>query len=107
MKIAAICETHYVGLVPHFTGPIALAALAHTLCALPTPALMEIAGGAVRLPPHLAAGPEFRDGKLWPVDRPGLGVELDLAGAELVAEVTERSAPIRMFRRPDGSFTNW
>ena len=27
MKIAAICETHFVGIVPHFTGPIATAAL--------------------------------------------------------------------------------
>jgi galactonate dehydratase len=31
MKLAAICETHYVGLVPHFTGPIAEAALVHVL----------------------------------------------------------------------------
>ncbi len=29
MKIAALCETHYVGLVPHFTGPISEAALVH------------------------------------------------------------------------------
>ena len=27
MKLAAICETHNVGLIPHFTGPIAEAAL--------------------------------------------------------------------------------
>jgi L-alanine-DL-glutamate epimerase-like enolase superfamily enzyme len=33
MKLAAICETHYVGLVPHFTGPIAEAALVHCLAA--------------------------------------------------------------------------
>jgi L-alanine-DL-glutamate epimerase-like enolase superfamily enzyme len=26
MKVAAICETHAVGIVPHFTGPIATAA---------------------------------------------------------------------------------
>src|SRR5881227_376285 len=31
MKIAAICETHFVGMVPHFTGPIATAALVHSL----------------------------------------------------------------------------
>src|SRR5215510_12668507 len=28
-KIAAMCETHYVGLVPHFTGPISEAAMVH------------------------------------------------------------------------------
>ena len=27
MKIAAMCETHAVGIIPHFTGPIATAAL--------------------------------------------------------------------------------
>ena len=27
MKIAAMCETHFVGIVPHFTGPISTAAL--------------------------------------------------------------------------------
>ena len=28
-KIATLCETHYVGLIPHFTGPVAEAAVAH------------------------------------------------------------------------------
>jgi L-alanine-DL-glutamate epimerase-like enolase superfamily enzyme len=107
VKIAALCETHYVGLVPHFTGPISLAALVHVLCSQPTPALMEIAGPAPKQPPHLPQGVTFRDGKLWPEARPGLGVEFDPAGAELIGEVTERSAPIPQFRRPDGSVTNW
>ena len=31
MKIAAICETHAVGIIPHFTGPIATAALVNCL----------------------------------------------------------------------------
>jgi galactonate dehydratase len=31
MKIAAICETHFIGIVPHFTGPIATAALVNCL----------------------------------------------------------------------------
>ncbi len=107
MKIAAICETHYVGMVPHFTGPIALAALVHVLCALPTPALMEVTGTGPTPPPHLPQGCTFRDGKLWPEARPGLGVVFDPAGAALVADISERSAPIPLFRRADGSFTNW
>jgi L-alanine-DL-glutamate epimerase-like enolase superfamily enzyme len=107
LKIAAICETHYVGLVPHFTGPVALAALVHVLSAQPVPALMEVLGAAPRLPPHLSQASIFRDGKLWPNPAPGLGVAFDPAGAELVAEVTERSSPIPLFRRPDGSLTNW
>ena len=107
LKIAALCETHYVGMVPHFTGPISTAALVHALCALPVPAVMEITGAGPRVLPWIAQGAEFRDGKLWPVAKPGLGVEFDPDGAELVAEVTERYAPIPTFRRPDGSFTNW
>jgi len=107
MKIAALCETHYVGLVPHFTGPIALAALVHVACSLPVPVMMEILGAAPRQPPHLPKGCIFRDGKLWPDPQPGLGVVFDPAGAELVVTVSERVAPIPLFHRPDGSFTNW
>ncbi len=107
VKITALAETHYVGLVPHFTGPIALAALVHVLCSVPVPVMMEIAGAAPKIPAHMLAGLEFKEGKLWPIDRPGLGVEFDPSAAELVGEVTEYDAPIPMYHRPDGSFTNW
>ncbi len=107
LKIAALCETHYVGMVPHFTGPVAVAALIHTLCTLPVPVLMEVGGNGLYTHSHIAHGYEFRDGKLWPTPHPGLGVEFDPAGAELVAEITEHYAPIPLFHRPDGSLTNW
>jgi L-alanine-DL-glutamate epimerase-like enolase superfamily enzyme len=107
IKIAAICETHYVGMVPHFTGPISLAALVHVLCALPVPAIVEIGGAIPRLPSHLTLGCTFRDGKLWPEPHAGLGVEFDPEGAQLIAEITEHDEPIPTYRRPDGSFTNW
>ena len=107
VKIAALCETHYIGMIPHFTGPVAVAALVHVLSTFPGPALLEVTGEGPKLPPHLSAGCEFRQGKLWPVNRPGLGVEFDPSGAEMVLEVTERSAPIPTYCRPDGSFTNW
>ncbi len=107
VKIAALCETHYIGLIPHFTGPIALAALVHVLCSQPSPALVEIAGASPKQPPHLPEGCVFRDGKLWPAERPGLGVSFDPSGADLVAEITEHTAPIPMYHRPDGSITNW
>jgi L-alanine-DL-glutamate epimerase-like enolase superfamily enzyme len=107
VKIAALCETHYVGMIPHFTGPISLAALVHVLCALPVPVVTEIAGGRAKTPPYLVRGCDLRDGKLWPVAAPGLGVEFDPAGADLIAEVTEHYAPTPQYRRPDGSYTNW
>jgi galactonate dehydratase len=107
MKLAALCETHSVGMVPHFTGPVSLATLVHVLCSLPVPALVEILGEAPTLPSHLTQGCTFKDGKLWPNNRPGLGVTFDPSQAELVAEVSERYAPVPTLRRPDGSFTNW
>ena len=107
VKIAALCETHYVGMVPHFTGPISLAALGQVLAALPVPVLMEVLGTGPKQPPHILQGAVFKDGKLWPQARPGLGVEIDPSGAELISEVTEHHAPIPVYRRADGSYTNW
>ena len=33
LKIAALCETHFVAIAPHFTGPISTAALVNVLAA--------------------------------------------------------------------------
>jgi L-alanine-DL-glutamate epimerase-like enolase superfamily enzyme len=107
MKLAALCDTHQVGFVPHFTGPVSVAALVHVLSAVSGPVLMEISGAAPKLGPHIAQAADFRNGKLWPRAAPGLGVELNVRAMQLVAEFTERKAPIPSFRRPDGSFTNW
>jgi L-alanine-DL-glutamate epimerase-like enolase superfamily enzyme len=106
-KQAALCETHYVGLIPHFTGPVATAALVHVMASSSGPVCMEVLGDAPRPEPHLPRHVDFRDGKLWPNDRPGLGVEFDPRPAKLLAEFTEHRQPTRLFRRPDGSITNW
>lgn len=107
MKIQALCETHYVGLIPHFTGPLSEAALAHACSVFSGPVMMEMLGDGTRDVPHLPERYDFRDGKLWPNRRPGLGVTLDAKPLTLVTEVTERVRPIPVFHRPDGSFTNW
>jgi galactonate dehydratase len=107
MKIQAICETHYVGLIPHFTGPVAEAALVHACGVFPGPVLMEMLGDGSSSYPHLPECYDFRQGKMWPNQRPGLGVTLDTKPLELVAEITERSRPVPMYQRPDGSITNW
>ena len=69
--------------------------------------LMEMLGEGTRSFPHLPDSYDFRNGKMWPNRRPGLGVTLDTKPLQLAAEITERSPPIPMFQRPDGSFTNW
>lgn len=107
MKLAALCETHYVGLVPHFTGPLSTAALVHACGSSPAAALMEMTGAGPRPQPHLPQHYDFRNGKLWPNTRPGLGVEFDPTRTQQVLEVTQLSRPIRLFSRPDGSITNW
>lgn len=107
MKIAAICGTHFVGIVPHFTGPIATAALVNSLGTFSGPVLMEY-NYQGRTLPHLPVCLDFKNGKLYPNDRPGLGVELDMKHLTLVTEVTEPiTARAQTYFRPDGSITNW
>jgi L-alanine-DL-glutamate epimerase-like enolase superfamily enzyme len=108
MKIAAICETHYVGLIPHFTGPVSEAALVHTCGVFPGPVLMEMVGDGVRRnQPHLPECYDFRNGKMYPNRRPGLGVTLDTKPLQLQSEITKRFRLTPIYERPDGSITNW
>jgi L-alanine-DL-glutamate epimerase-like enolase superfamily enzyme len=107
MKIAALCETHFVGIVPHFTGPIATAALVHCLSTFSGPVLMEY-NYQGRTLEHVPVCLDFKNGKLYPNDRPGLGVELDSRHLTQIAEITEPvTARAQTYYRPDGSITNW
>jgi galactonate dehydratase len=107
MKIAAICETHFVGMVPHFTGPISTAALVNALGTFSGPLLMEYNYGG-RTIPHMPVGLDFKEGKLYASERPGLGVEIDFKPLTQIAEftkpITDRA---QTYFRPDGSITNW
>ncbi len=107
VKIANMCETHYIGLIPHFTGPISEAALVHLCAAYSGPALMEMLGKGDLKWPYLRQGYDFRNGKLWPNRRPGLGVDVDTKQLQMILEVTEHYAGMETYRRPDGSLTNW
>ena len=107
LKIAAICETHFTGIVPHFTGPIATAALVNVLSTYSGPVLMEYNFGGRTLA-HLPVCLDFKDGKLYPNERPGLGVELDMKQLTQIAEITQPvTARAQTYFRPDGSITNW
>jgi L-alanine-DL-glutamate epimerase-like enolase superfamily enzyme len=105
MKIAAICETHAVGIVPHFTGPIATAALVNCLGTFPGPVIMEYNYGGRPLP-HLPECLDFKNGKALMNDRPGLGVTVDLTKCKQLAEITTEGRK-NVFLRPDGSLTHW
>lgn len=107
LKIAALCETHYVGLIPHFTGPIAEAALVHACGCFPGVVMMEMTGDGTSKAEYLPEGYDFREGKLWPNDRPGLGVTVQFEKLKMQAEITEGARPIPLLYRRDGSLTNW
>ncbi len=110
LKVAAMCEAHYIDLMPHNPlGPICTAASVHLGAAVPNFSWLE-----ARVSPTENLG--FGDSDLFPVqlelegDRfrvpegPGLGVELnEEAAAAQRFEFWE--AP--HLRRRDGSYTNW
>ncbi len=107
LKIAAMCETHFVGIVPHFTGPLSTAALVHVLGVYSGPVLFEYNYGS-RTIPHMPVCVDFKNGKVWPNDRPGLGVELDMKQLKMISEVTQPvTNRAQTYFRPDGSITNW
>jgi L-alanine-DL-glutamate epimerase-like enolase superfamily enzyme len=105
VKIMALCDTHKVGIVPHFTGPIATAGHMHTMMAFPGQVLMEYNQGE-RPVPYMPEFLECRNGKVWPNDRPGLGVGVDEKQLTFIEAMTE-AAPGPTHRRPDGSLTHW
>jgi galactonate dehydratase len=105
LKIMALCDTHKVGIVPHFTGPIATVGHMHTMMAFPGQVLMEYNQGE-RPVPYMPEFLECRNGKVWPNDRPGLGVSVDEKQLTFVEAMTE-SAPGSTQRRLDGSLTHW
>jgi galactonate dehydratase len=107
LKLAALCETHYVGLTPHFTGTISEAALVHACSSFSGPVLMEMTGNGVKDIPYLPKHYDFKGGKMYPNNRPGLGIDFDSSKVKMLSEITTHAQPITVFRRKDGSFTNW
>lgn len=109
-KLASMCETHYVGMIPHFTGPLSVAALVHVLgSSSPTRCLMELAGGEPERPAYFNEDlVNFKNGKLYLNPEPGLGVKFDPKKATFLLEVTENTKfPHPILKAPDGSIHNW
>jgi L-alanine-DL-glutamate epimerase-like enolase superfamily enzyme len=105
MKIAALCETHAIGIVPHSTGPISTAALINCMSTYSGPVLMEYNYGG-RTIDYLPQCLDFKNGKALRNDRPGLGVTLE---PKLLTQIGEVTQPGRanVYYRPDGSSTHW
>lgn len=109
-KIASLCETHYVGMIPHFTGPLSVAALVHAMGSSSfSRCLMELAGGAPEKPAYFNEDlVDFRNGKIYLNSRPGLGVKFDPKKADFIMEITANTKyPHPYLLSPDGSIHNW
>ncbi|MEX0761322.1 MAG: mandelate racemase/muconate lactonizing enzyme family protein [Dehalococcoidia bacterium] len=109
MKVAGWAEAHYIDLMPHNPlGPICVAATAHMATAAPNFSWLEI-----RESPTEDLGfynrevfpvqPRLENDKVFLLDQPGLGVEVDEAA------LTEpfRFSEMQHLHRRDRSHTNW
>jgi len=105
MKVAALCETHAVGIIPHFTGPVATAALVHCLSTFSGRVMLEHYPGGPAVD-YLPEWLDFKNGKAYTNQRPGLGVTADMKRLTQIGEVTEPGRR-NVLRRPDGSLTHW
>ena len=57
--------------------------------------------------PYLNQGYDLKNGKLWPNERPGFGMEVDTSRLQLIGDYKEPYVLTPMLKRPDGSLTNW
>jgi L-alanine-DL-glutamate epimerase-like enolase superfamily enzyme len=105
LKIMALCDLHKVGIVPHFTGPIATVGHMHTMMAFPGQVLMEF-NQHDRPVPYMPEFLDFRNGKVWPNDRAGLGISIDEKQLTFIEEMTAGASGPK-YLRPDGSPTHW
>jgi L-alanine-DL-glutamate epimerase-like enolase superfamily enzyme len=105
IRVMALCETHAVGIIPHFTGPVATAALVHCMSTYPGTVVFEYNYGE-RPINYLPDFLTFKAGKLYTNDRPGLGVTLDTKPLTQIGEVTQPGRR-NLYLRPDGSLTHW
>ena len=61
---------------------------------------MELVNGGTQKWPYLNQAYDFKDGKLWPNDRPGIGVEVDTTKLQQIGDFSERYTAIPIIRRP-------
>lgn len=106
IRICAICETHDVGIMPHFTGPIATAAQVHALAPFPQSVVFEY-NYTGRPVPYLDEFITFKEGKVYTNDRPGLGVTLRMDQLKLAGTVDRPGENRPTYYRPDGSQFTW
>ena len=107
-KLASMCETHYVGMIPHGTGPLSVAALVHVLGSSSPARCMYEGSGISKVDYFNGDLLDFRKGKLYLNPSPGLGVKFDSTKATFLIEINENTKyPHPYLKSPDGSIHNW
>ena len=108
MKVTAMCEAHYIDMMPHDPlGPICSAATIHAAAATPNFAWMEV-------PPYdtdmsgqekfFIDYPEVKDTVYQISDKPGLGMDVK---EEVIKEYSFKFWEAPRLHKSDGSYTNW
>ncbi|WP_136247885.1 mandelate racemase/muconate lactonizing enzyme family protein [Halomonas borealis] len=101
-KIATLAEVHYAQIAPHlYNGPVGAAASIQLATATPNFLIQESIGtwGGFHAD-ILEQKIEWRDGYVIPSDRPGLGVELDMAMVREHSPYTGGPLHLKMDPRP-------
>ena len=107
-KLASMCETHYVGMIPHGTGPLSVAALVHVLGSSSPARCMYEASGIGNVDYFNNDMLDFRNGKLYLNPNPGLGVKFNSKKAKFLIEVDKNTKyPHPYLKSPDGAIHNW
>lgn len=106
IRVCALAETHDVGFMPHFTGPIATAAQVHMFATYPYSVVFEYnyTGQPIA---YLNEFLTFKEGKLYTNDRPGLGVSVNMDRLKLVGTIDKPGPNRPTYYRPDGSQFTW
>ncbi|MCL7941542.1 mandelate racemase/muconate lactonizing enzyme family protein [Halomonas sp. ATCH28] len=112
-KIAALAEVHYAQIAPHvYNGPIGAAASIQLATATPNFLIQESIGTWEGFHADvLEEKIEWRDGYIIPSNKPGLGVELDMAVVREHSPYSGRRLHLSMDPKPydykDQSATDW
>ena len=108
MKIAAMCETRYIDMMPHNPlSPLCTLASAHFCAAIPNLDSLEWLPYSDDTPTFskvFSVMPEIDGPFLKLPDTPGLGIDIDESALDALT-FTYWEAP--RLSKPDGSFTNW
>jgi mannonate dehydratase len=106
-KIATLAEPFQIKTAWHGPGdiaPMAHSANVHVDVSIPNFGVQEMVFFSEQVSEVLPGAPEYRDGRLWPNEAPGLGCDIN---EELAAKYPYERAYLPTCRREDGSVHDW